>query len=542
MRRGRGVDPRLVFRFFSWVRLGLPRGRLRWAWFGPPVGAQCPPPVGPLGFDRRRLVQQPPFQRLKTFRFATTQVGRLLFVGGQVVQLKAGPVGTPQDLPVPIAQGDPGIGSHVEPPVERLPPFDPRNLPPPLRQHVHPVEHPVGWRGHPGDSEQGGEQVAANHRSRLHAPRRDLPRPADQPGNPDPPFMQIALAAPQPPGRTPARALHSIPLGAVVRRKNHAGVLRELQVVEALHQLAKRRIQLGHVGMVRTLHLVGQLGVQGLESRIRLDGVVRFVGPDGQEERLVALPFRLQPAHRLADHQRGRVALERPHRLPVPHKVPRVVVRGVGVVLGGQPPVVTMLPRLGVPGLVEQPIQMPLARVTGGVPRLAQQLGEGDFTGTEVHGGPFGDPGEDPVAVRRAARQQGRPRRTADRARRVALRQPEPLLRERIEMRCLDERVPLAAQVAPPQVIGEEQDDIRPLGRGEPASPAPDQPGEIRQSGDPHQPGSAEQPPREGRTRAEGSHGNSRSRTGQRGPPGGGVPARFSGSLPALRCASGRGR
>lgn len=72
---------------------------------------------------------------------------------------------------------------------------------------------------------------------------------------------------------------------------------------------------------------------------------------------------------------------------------------GLGIVLGGHPPVVTVVPGLGLGGLIEDTIEVPLAAVTGVIAGLLQEPGQGDLTTTQVNLGTFGNPSVDSVAV-----------------------------------------------------------------------------------------------------------------------------------------------
>ena len=220
-------------------------------------------------------------------------------------------------------------------------------------------------------------------------------------------------------------------------------------------------IHLRDVGVVLALHIVGEIGIQGLELGVRFDRVVRFVRPHREEERLRGVAFFLQPRDRLADDERRGVALQRADRLAVADEIARVLVRRAGVVLRGHPPVVAVIAGLRLREIVEQAVEMPLAAMAGRVARALEQSRQGDFTRAQVRDTALGEPRVDAVAKRRAAREQGRARRTAHGAGGVALREPHALVRERVEVRCLDDGMAVAGEVAIAEVVGEEEDEVR---------------------------------------------------------------------------------
>lgn len=183
-------------------------------------------------------------------------------------------------------------------------------------------------------------------------------------------------------------------------------------------------IHLRDVGVVFALHIVGEIGIQGFEFRVRLDRVVRFVGPHREEERLRGVAFFPQPRDRLADDERRGVALQRADRLAVADEITRVLVRRAGVVLRGHPPVVTVIARLRLRGIVEQAVEMPLAAMAGRVARALEQSRQRDLARAQVRDTALGEPRVDAVAKRRAPCEQRRARRTAHGAGGVTLREP----------------------------------------------------------------------------------------------------------------------
>ena len=73
---------------------------------------------------------------------------------------------------------------------------------------------------------------------------------------------------------------------------------------------------------------------------------------------------------------------------------------------------------------------------------------------------PVGNPSPDPIAIGGAACEDRRARGRADRARRVALRKSHSLIRKPIEIRGLDPRMSVAAQIAPTLIVGEKDHKI----------------------------------------------------------------------------------
>src|SRR4029077_10868211 len=96
----------------------------------------------------------------------------------------------------------------------------------------------------------------------------------------------------------------------------------------------------------------------------------------------------------------------------------------------------------------------------GRVAVLLEEFRQGDLARAKVYLAARRDPGEDAVAMRGAASQDRRPRRRADCAGRVAQRQSNTLLGERVQVRSLYDGVAVAAEVAVAEVVGEEEDDV----------------------------------------------------------------------------------
>ena len=110
---------------------------------------------------------------------------------------------------------------------------------------------------------------------------------------------------------------------------------------------------------------------------------------------------------------------------------------------------------------VEFAVEVPFADVTGCVALLLEQLGQGDLGFPQVDPVPAGNPSPDPVSIRGAPGQDGGAGRGTYGAGRVALSKLGPLFGEAVEVGGLDDGVPVAGEVTPAQVVGQEDDEVR---------------------------------------------------------------------------------
>jgi hypothetical protein len=117
-------------------------------------------------------------------------------------------------------------------------------------------------------------------------------------------------------------------------------------------------------------------------------------------------------------------------------------------------------------GWLKWELRCHLPAVAGGVAPGLEQFRKGEFARAQVDLAALGNPGEDAVAIRSAAGEDGGTRRAADGAGGVGLREAHPLAREGVEVGCLDDRMAVAAEVAPAEVVGEEHEDVRRAGGG----------------------------------------------------------------------------
>ena len=122
---------------------------------------------------------------------------------------------------------------------------------------------------------------------------------------------------------------------------------------------------------------------------------------------------------------------------------------------------------IGKPGLVAEG-QAPLAEEPGGVPGVLEDLGHGEIIGLQsvtVHAAGVAhhvvaDGGMSLVQSLHQARAGG----SADRGTAVAVGQAHAAGGQGVDVRCLDQRLAEAAQIAPAQIVGHDPDDVRFVG------------------------------------------------------------------------------
>src|SRR5262245_4985580 len=114
--------------------------------------------------------------------------------------------------------------------------------------------------------------------------------------------------------------------------------------------------------------------------------------------------------------------------------------------------------------------QVPFADAGGGIPAQLEDVGECDLRGRQSAGGVRE---EDPAGIRahagadrQPAGEKGRPARGADGRGRVEAGELEPLGGHPVQVRGANGRVAITAEVSIPQIVGEDDDEVRLLGRG----------------------------------------------------------------------------
>ena len=183
--------------------------------------------------------------------------------------------------------------------------------------------------------------------------------------------------------------------------------------------------------------------------------------PDVGVERGGGVGPLVQPPHRVGGDEIAGVAVQFADRLAVADEVRRVPVRGGGVVLRGEPPPEPVVARLRLGGRVELAVEVPLAEVPAVVPGGVQHARQRGLRRSQVDGGAFGNPVVHARPPRRPAGQQAGPARRADRRRRVELREPHALRRQPVDAGGLDDGVPVTAEVSVPEVVAEDEQDVR---------------------------------------------------------------------------------
>ena len=114
---------------------------------------------------------------------------------------------------------------------------------------------------------------------------------------------------------------------------------------------------------------------------------------------------------------------------------------------------------------------MPLADHAGRIAGAVQDLGQGHFTGRQCdrvgHRAGFGiGIGRQAAAERVAPGQEGSAGRCAKRHRRVELRHPHAFRRHPVEVRGLEPGVTVTAEIAKAEIVGKDDDNVGPRGRG----------------------------------------------------------------------------
>ncbi|OHB72155.1 MAG: hypothetical protein A2V70_20800 [Planctomycetes bacterium RBG_13_63_9] len=105
--------------------------------------------------------------------------------------------------------------------------------------------------------------------------------------------------------------------------------------------------------------------------------------------------------------------------------------------------------------------QTPFADDARGVAGLLEQLGHGHVLRPQRHPGVAADQRVTGVQPRHQAASRGR----TDRAAGIAVRKPHTLLGHAIEVRRPDHLLAVAAEVAIAEIVGQDEDDVRRIGR-----------------------------------------------------------------------------
>ena len=439
---------------------------------------------GHLGPDARPPARQLRGQFAGLLRVLLGQVVGLPRVAPQVEQLDPAGLERLDELPVPLADRPARPAELVA--VVRIMPVErpgPRRLAPgqePGQAHaVEPLDR--GQSAGLGDRDR---EVRRPGRRGLD-PRRDPARPPGDQGDPDAPLVDPALPHAQ--GRV-VRRRRVRPLAggqaAVVAGEDDQRPIGDPRPFDGRDHPADGVVQaLEHRRVDRVLlpAVRGPVPLRVLRDRLgpgdhrRVDRVVRQV----EEERggLVPLdePLGLDPQPVGQVLALGGVLQPRHRSVPAPERG-HVAERRAGVI----PRDVDVEPLLR--RLESGPPEVPLADHPRGVPGALEPLGQRDLLErqglaelrpVELLRGPV-RPAREPVGQvepgRVLAGHQGRAGGRADRARGIRLGEAPPPGGQPVEVRGPMELAPVTAEVRPPQVIRDDQDDVRPiLGRDRPA-------------------------------------------------------------------------
>ena len=301
-------------------------------------------------------------------------------------------------------------------------------------------------------------------------------------------FIDGRLSSPQ---RRVARrrgAVHLvIHVTAVVGGEDDSGAVSDAEPVERVEQLAHAVVhRLDHRRVSRAALRVGWVHAGAIffdERLLRIERRVDGELPVVQKKRAVLV--RLHPCHRLIAHAildvlGGRALLE-VLELPRCHETPRR-------------PRPSVMRHVRIEAMLQRRIrlrpEMPFAKMRRRIARLLQRLREGEILRVEagralalqrlvsgrrgllhrrrqLHLGQMAVRRGDSSARGILPRQQARPRGRAQRAGRIRAREKHPAFRQPLEIRGLVKlRSAIERRVAPPEVVGEDEDDIRPHLRG----------------------------------------------------------------------------
>ena len=89
--------------------------------------------------------------------------------------------------------------------------------------------------------------------------------------------------------------------------------------------------------------------------------------PDSDKERFGLVPFRAEPVNGFLSGNDCRSAFDNSNGLAIADEVFRINMIWRGIVLGGKPPVIAVAIGLGLTRIIKKTVEMPLARMTGGV-------------------------------------------------------------------------------------------------------------------------------------------------------------------------------
>ena len=204
-------------------------------------------------------------------------------------------------------------------------------------EDIDTIDGAIGGDGDVGDGEGGGEEVGADDGDVAGGAGLDVGGEADDSRDTDAALVAIALAAAESAGGAPGAVLlglgcgelsFAVALGAVVGGEDDEGVFAETEFIEGRHELAEGVVELGDIPVVLADAGVLDIGVGFLKLGVALDGEMRFVGPDGDEEGLGGVALFLEPAVGFMGDEGSREAFERADFFAITDEVFWVLVAG----------------------------------------------------------------------------------------------------------------------------------------------------------------------------------------------------------------------
>lgn len=327
---------------------------------------------------------------------------------------------------------------------------------------VEPFRRPdAGQLGGRGKKIPEGPDPVAD-RPRLHQARRP-----DDHRHPDAALIEVALDPPEGAVAVVEIRMHApFPVGAVIAGEEDDGAVLQSGLAEAvenpthlsvhagdhgrlvLFRLGPVAVRIG--GVVRNLHAVARLAAQGVVS------MGNGIGEKEEPGRLVLSRHELQGG---AGEEIGRVGAGFQGQLfPITPEMGRRVVVGIPVGHVDQRLIETVA--LGSAGTIG-PAEPPLAENGRPVARRPEQVGHGPLAGTDIGAAVVPDEGVSGVL----AQQQGGAGGGADGAARIGLGETDPFGRHPIEAGRENLFLPVAAEVAVAQVVGQNEEDIGPGAR-----------------------------------------------------------------------------
>ena len=344
-----------------------------------------------------------------------------------------------------------------------------------VRDQVDAVAHDAVVERRAGDAREGREEVEADDRLTVDLPAFQPVRPVHDERDADAALEVEALG----PAERPVAARDGrVADAAVVAHEDDEGVVVDAVGGEPVDHRPDPAVDRRHHGRVDAGAEVFDVGDGVHVLAGRLQGRVGRVVREDEEERGVAARVTVDEVDGLVREHVGQVVVDLDHLAPAVDLAPGAGARrpvGVEHRLGGasrevrrpageQAEVLVEAPRQRL--LRRPPAEVPLADVAGRVAGPAHEVAEGPFVRRQ--------PDLD-VAARRvelvavalgvAAGHQPRPRRAAHRGRDVGGGEPHAVAGEPVEPRRPHDGAAVAAEIAPAEVVGDDENHVGPRRR-----------------------------------------------------------------------------